>query len=71
MKMGQKFDSYTVDYALIFRVQKRTTGQTIVGVTGLGSHATAAAAEFVTSPAEIAWSRIVTARNEKRTTCRL
>jgi hypothetical protein len=54
VKMDQKFDSYAVDYALISRVQERTTGQTIVAVTGLGSHATAAAAEFVTSPAEIA-----------------
>ncbi len=49
-KIDQSYDSYTTDYAVISRVFDPTTGQTIVVVSGLGLHGTAAAAELITDP---------------------
>ena len=49
-KIDQTYDGYTNDYAVISRVFDSTTGQTIVVVSGLGLHGTAAAAELITDP---------------------
>jgi hypothetical protein len=49
-KIDQTYDNYTQDYAIISRIYDQTTGQTIVLVSGLGLHGTAAAAEFITDP---------------------
>lgn len=49
-KIDQPYNDYTQDYAIISRVFDQTTGQTVVAVSGLGLHGTAAAAEFVTNP---------------------
>ena len=48
-KIDLPYEDYSQDYAIISRVFDATTGQTVVAITGLGLHATAAAAEFVTS----------------------
>jgi hypothetical protein len=50
-KIDQPYQDYTQDYAIISRFYDQSIGQTVVVVSGLGLHATAAAAEFVTNPA--------------------
>jgi hypothetical protein len=52
-KTEQPYNAYTQDYAIISRIQEPTTGQTVVMIVGLGLHGTAAAAEFVSSPADM------------------
>jgi hypothetical protein len=50
-KIDQPYKDYAQDYAIISRFFDQTTGQTVIAVNGLGLHATAAAAEFITDPA--------------------
>jgi len=50
LKLVQPFAESTQDYAIISRISHNTTGQTLVFVTGLGLHGTAAASEFLTTP---------------------
>jgi hypothetical protein len=48
-KIDQPYKDYAQDYAIISRFFDPVTGQTIVSVSGLGLHATTAAAELITN----------------------
>lgn len=52
-KVDLPYADYTQDYAIISRIFDPITGQTVVAISGLGLHGTAAAAEFVTSQTDM------------------